>query len=505
MTQMNTKDMSTYIRGHSTLDAKVNTKQKSKMDRSLLATTPGADYENFSTSVGATRHAQAIPRESFDTSFNSTPRTIDVHDTRIPTPSTLFTSAMELFKRNHASYSRSASVTPTQQQQQHQPIMDAVQNRKSMSQTDTQPFGIKQASKTKLQEHQRQLRKLNANSTIVAAPSWRKKALQRLTNLISSRSSSLVSSSTSSSTNLLTGYSEIDPEVTQEFDQDIAQAIIAVGGKLLDIPHEDLLSSTGLRRLVARNIQWFQHTPDCIKLIGLMLAKKLNSTITGHKRRFEEIDIDLPNTADDLELILPVEHIRKSHPIPMASHSLDHNSQEQVIIGQPPTDTLSVMHDVVADASSISPSNAEPVSAQNSSESSPVSTSSSSSLSHPSTTTVDQEWHDVPPLATVMKSSRRANKKAKTNQEDIKSDKDVKKSSQRVKPTRQVKNEIPKKREVKKGKNTKTTDDMLGTVTGQEKTTEVQKIVVKQEDEAMDDDVAMVSSVVSVSNQQDGQ
>lgn len=74
-----------------------------------------------------------------------------------------------------------------------------------------------------------------------------------------------------------------DREIMMELDHDVSQAVVFTGGRLLGLPSEELYQSPGLRKLVARNIQWFQQTPDWLKLLGLCAAKKLNGYILGSR------------------------------------------------------------------------------------------------------------------------------------------------------------------------------------------------------------------------------
>lgn len=71
-----------------------------------------------------------------------------------------------------------------------------------------------------------------------------------------------------------------DVDVIREFDNDVAGALLSVGGTFLGLPQEELMASPGMRKLVARNIRWFQSTPDIVKLVGLLAAKKMNQWVT---------------------------------------------------------------------------------------------------------------------------------------------------------------------------------------------------------------------------------
>ena len=91
-----------------------------------------------------------------------------------------------------------------------------------------------------------------------------------------------------------------DHDVVRELDQDVAGALVAVGGTLMGLPTEELLRSPGMRKLVARNIQWFQGTHDLVKLLGLMAAKKLNQWVQrrygDEEDRHRSAILDAPTT-----------------------------------------------------------------------------------------------------------------------------------------------------------------------------------------------------------------
>jgi hypothetical protein len=74
-------------------------------------------------------------------------------------------------------------------------------------------------------------------------------------------------------------YRPEDPAVRQEFTQEIAQALLHVMGKSIGFTSQELATSIGLRELIHRNMEWFSHTPDWMKLVSLILAKKLNKNL----------------------------------------------------------------------------------------------------------------------------------------------------------------------------------------------------------------------------------
>lgn len=78
--------------------------------------------------------------------------------------------------------------------------------------------------------------------------------------------------------------SEQDAGVHLEFDTDVVDALVYTVGRWMGLDTEQLRDSPGLRTLVSRNIQWFRNSPDWMKLLGLVLAKKLNHTLDCPKR-----------------------------------------------------------------------------------------------------------------------------------------------------------------------------------------------------------------------------
>ena len=77
---------------------------------------------------------------------------------------------------------------------------------------------------------------------------------------------------------------EMDAGVHMEFDTDIVDALVYTVGRWLGLDTEQLRDSPGLRTLVSRNIQWFRASPDWMKLLGLVMAKKLNHSLDCPRR-----------------------------------------------------------------------------------------------------------------------------------------------------------------------------------------------------------------------------
>lgn len=296
MTHLNNQEISQLIRTSisgppSPLDASASPYRSKAKAQAFLAI-PQEHHSAVSTNpVGAPWTAQACSRESSSSQHQrpSPTRALAVHDAGIPAPSTLFTSAMELFKRTHRGSASPEGVTfgPT----------TAFQQQSVVAPIPTVTGTIQSASKTRLQNHQRQLRKLQkhgsreiripeladqtrtptSNSSLLSSlPSWRKSTLERLSRMFQTSPRIPLADIHLSS---LTSTDEPDADVLMEFDNDVAEALLSLGGQYLNIPPEELMQSTGLRKLVARNIRWFQKTPDCVKLMGLMLAKKFNGAM----------------------------------------------------------------------------------------------------------------------------------------------------------------------------------------------------------------------------------
>lgn len=137
-------------------------------------------------------------------------------------------------------------------------------------------------SKTKMTQHIRKLKKAGLLNNGEALPSPH--TIQHInhtptppkstSSFLANTVMKLFRSGSSSCSN----YTE-DMDVVREIDHDVATAVVSVGGSMLGLPQEELMQSQGMRKLVARNMQWFQGSPDFIKMIGLVAAKKLNQIV----------------------------------------------------------------------------------------------------------------------------------------------------------------------------------------------------------------------------------
>lgn len=207
---------------------------------------------------------------------------------------------------------------------------------------------ITSASKTRWRDHQRHLSQLN-NATLSGVrkptkqqlsgtPSWRKNTLARLIGAVRRTSSA-------SSSQEDTGAH--DPDVIGEFDHDVSEAMVTLGGRFVGLNPQELLQSQGLRKLVARNIRWFQNTPDWLKLIGLVVAKRLNSAVrsTVGSNRGDEAD---PSSyrIEGLAELLPLTHQQPAAPLPVAESPppppLASPLPEENVVGEETMETTAV-------------------------------------------------------------------------------------------------------------------------------------------------------------------
>lgn len=158
------------------------------------------------------------------------------------------------------------------------------------------------ASKTRLEKHARQMRALqrmqpSINTTTGAikkgskTPQWPHG--NPLTRLLMRMKTNWQNPNVTTATDPGPLTPEETQHVVREFDRDVAEAILSVGGHFMGISPGELSQSQGMRILVARNIRWFQNTPDFLKLMGLMAAKKMNNILA--KRGFTTMSLDTIN------------------------------------------------------------------------------------------------------------------------------------------------------------------------------------------------------------------
>lgn len=72
----------------------------------------------------------------------------------------------------------------------------------------------------------------------------------------------------------------LDPDalvIDREFQETVSKALVRSGGRVLRLPESETQNSPGLHKLVERNLRWFDEAHDGFKLMGLLLAKKLNA------------------------------------------------------------------------------------------------------------------------------------------------------------------------------------------------------------------------------------
>ncbi len=150
-----------------------------------------------------------------------------------------------------------------------------------------QPNIIRAPTRTQQQAHRRYMARSHSSSTNASTnPPF----LRRLAEHFRRGSTGLIGTNQPS----VSIVNHDDPLVSGEFDQDMARAVVAVSARLLGMDPAALSNSPGLLRLVARNMQWFHHTPDVVKLTGLVVAKKLNQLMTSSNTRELETIANIP-------------------------------------------------------------------------------------------------------------------------------------------------------------------------------------------------------------------
>lgn len=182
---------------------------------------------------------------------------------------------------------------------------------------------FKSPSKTKLQNHIRNINRLQIPLPPALAPYDNRapppSSSTPSTGSVSARMMNLLTSGLqsrptppSSYTNTFQTRGAEDIDVVQEIDNDIATALVSLGGSVLGLEAEQLSKSPGMRKLVARNINWVHGAHDALKFIGLMAAKKLNQIVK--RRRDEDPDrewteitsLPPPNPSSVDEIVPPV-------------------------------------------------------------------------------------------------------------------------------------------------------------------------------------------------------
>lgn len=201
------------------------------------------------------------------------------------TPQQPFLSAMDLFRSQHkASQIPSTGATPP---------ADVMRN-VGKTQLEKHAVRMRQMAKALEASHNKPSHKHRAipvrnvpNSGYIApthpimqssssSSSWRQSAMDRLIGSLRSQHPM---------------QEEMDVDVNRELDRDVARALVYLGGKAMGVPPEDLFKSPGLQKLVARNTQWFQRSPDWFKLLGLCAAKKFNCYLQTHVLPIPDYDV----------------------------------------------------------------------------------------------------------------------------------------------------------------------------------------------------------------------
>jgi hypothetical protein len=175
---------------------------------------------------------------------------------------------------------------------------------------DTPRFKAPHISKTKMENHMRMLRRVGIAEPLRRGPvpsnlaSQSPKGSGWFASVVSSVMGSPSPIQDESTRPLLNHSSNSeDRDIINEFDNDVATAIMQVGGSVLGISQDELNKSSGLRKLVARNIRWFQGTHDAVKLAGLLCAKKLNNCVHHHQSNQLNLTSDYPSTPQSYDAL----------------------------------------------------------------------------------------------------------------------------------------------------------------------------------------------------------
>lgn len=208
----------------------------------------------------------------------------------IPPPSTLFRTTMASWRHNQQHHPHiNVDGNPTVPHvNENLPPQNNPQSVASIPRMTA-------VSKNKAREHSRQLSQLSrlqqsrspshgavtkksASSSSSSTPSWRRNPISRIIDSLKR------SPDPSSSMNAVPNH---DPDIVLEFDRDISEFLVSVSGSFLGMNPNELMQSNGLRQLIARNMRWFQNTPDWMKVVGLLVAKKFNGEVRNRNALLE--------------------------------------------------------------------------------------------------------------------------------------------------------------------------------------------------------------------------
>lgn len=301
MTSITTQDMCTMLKKN-----KAN-KTSSTLDAGATSSYSGTDADH----AHATRATHASTHK---------PKTVSERDGSKSVSSSAQTKDGSYYRAQHALASLESQV-----EQRDQPMgnftLEATHAARSSSTTSRrrqQPHHgvnpISNVSRTKMQRHIDTLRRNNIVSTPIEAgvPITPPTFLHRV---LACRNQA----------------SPEDQDVIREFDQDVAGALVCLGGSLMGLPQEDLVTSPGMRKLVARNIRWFQNSHDVLKLVGLMAAKKLNQWVAKRSamNANPQLMLDDDNTTNTGVITADRSVVHHSPPPPYFSFRIPKREREE--------------------------------------------------------------------------------------------------------------------------------------------------------------------------------
>ena len=261
----------------------------------------GGINNNNGTTAGRSAHfaeeAHISHQEAMSSEATNTQPAVSVTGFQnIPPPSALFRTTMASWRHNQQHPGRVPRVqTPTAHNVPH--VHEDIPT-PNHSQSMASLPRMTAASKNKTREHTRKLAQLarlqssssgalskkssssssttNNNTT----PSWRRNPLTRIIDTLKRNPSSFTTE---------TNEINSDPDIVLEFDRDISEFLVSVSGSFLGMNPNELMQSNGLRQLIARNMRWFQNTPDWMKVLGLLIAKKFNGEVRNRTAAISDV------------------------------------------------------------------------------------------------------------------------------------------------------------------------------------------------------------------------
>ena len=260
----------------------------------------GGINNNNGTTAGRSAHfaeeAHVSHQEAMSSEATNTQPAVSVTGFQnIPPPSALFRTTMASWRHNQQHPGRVPRVqTPTAHNvphvhediptPNHSQSMASLPRMTAASKNKTREHTRKLAQLARLQSSSAALSKKSSSSSSTTnnntTPSWRRNPLTRIIDTLKRNPSSFTTE---------TNEINSDPDIVLEFDRDISEFLVSVSGSFLGMNPNELMQSNGLRQLIARNMRWFQNTPDWMKVLGLLIAKKFNGEVRNRTAAISDV------------------------------------------------------------------------------------------------------------------------------------------------------------------------------------------------------------------------